>query len=64
MKTYTYTIFLRHPTTQDIQHGTISLESDGYLDWATLFKRLQGLYDIQSGYILLGMQIVEVADTI
>ena len=64
MKTYTYTVFLRHPETKETQHGTIQLDcEDGYLDCHELFVRLTSekiKNDLYAGYTLIAIQIVSV----
>ena len=64
MKTYTYTVFLRHPETKETQHGNIQFDcEDGYLDCHELFKRMTSekiKNDLYAGYTLIGMQIVSV----
>ena len=64
MKTYTYMMFLRHPVTGEIQQGTIEIDSDGeYLDFHEVLRKLNLEHNLQyfeKGYILIGMNIVDV----
>jgi len=62
MKEYTYCLFMRHPETTEIQHGTITITHDGYLDVHSLMRYLSTCKELVSGYTLLGMQVVTVED--
>lgn len=64
-KEYTYVIFLRCPKTSKVQHGTFSVEHDGFMDWSKLFALLSSskLEDkFNSGYTLISLQVVSVED--
>lgn len=64
MLTYTYALFLRHPETGEVQHGTISFDSNTPESWDNLIERLHTSEtirkDLAKGYTLLGLNIVTV----
>ena len=65
MKTYTYTLFLRHPKTKEVQYGTVQIDSESFMDFYELLGRLKSSEinkAFASGYILIAMQIVDVED--
>lgn len=65
MLKYTYALFLRHPETGEVQHGTISIDSDTSVSWDNLIESLHTSEvirkDLAKGYTLLGLNIVTVA---
>lgn len=65
MKTYTYTVFLRHPKTKETQHGIVEFDHEGFMDCHALFEKLANSEairaDLNSGYTLITMQIVSVS---
>lgn len=66
MKTYEYTVFLRNPETKETQHGIVEFDHDGFMDCHDLFEKLANSEvikaDLNSGYTLIAMQIVDVKD--
>lgn len=65
MKTYTYTLFLRHPQTKVVQYGTIQIDSESFMDFYELLESLKSSEiseAIASGYTLIAMQIVDVEE--
>lgn len=66
MKTYTYAVFLRNPETKEVQHGTIEIDHDGFIDCHLLFEKMTSKKikkDLNNGYTLISMQIVSVEDS-
>ena len=66
MKTYTYTLFLRHPQTKEVQYGNIEIDSEGFVDFYELLENLKSSEiskAFATGYTLIAMQIVDVEET-
>ena len=63
MKTYTYTLFLRHPQTKEVQYGNIEIDSEGFMDFYELLENLKSSEINACGYTLIAMQIVDVEGT-
>ena len=66
MKTYTYTLFLRHPQTKEAQYGTIQIDSESFMDFYELLENLKSSEFSEAfavGYTLIAMQIVDVGET-
>lgn len=63
-KTYTYMVFLRNPTTKDVQQGTIEIDSDGeFLDFHELIAKIsldKNMSEFNTGHTLIGFNIVSV----
>jgi hypothetical protein len=66
MKRYKYAVFLRHPVTKDVQHGTIEFDADGeYMDFSELVRKLnmeQNICKFNEGHTLIGLNIVSVEE--
>ena len=65
MKTYTYSLFLRHPKTKEVQYGNIEIDSESFMDFYELMDKLKSSEinkAFASGYTLIAMQIVDVED--
>ena len=65
MKTYTYTLFLRHPKTKEVKYGNIEIDSESFMDFYELLDKLKSSEinkSVDSGYALIAMQIVDVED--
>ena len=62
MKTYTYQVFLRCPNTGEVQYGKVQFDSDGFMSFKDLLKRLsseQNIKAFKDGYTLIGMDVVD-----
>ena len=68
MKTYTYQVFLRHPDTKEVQHGTIQFTSDGdFMDFHELLDKVtleKNRAAFNKGHTLIGMNIVSVKENV
>lgn len=63
MKTYKYAIFLRDAESGEVQHGTFEVDSEGFLNFGDLLKKLQESrphLDFKFKYTLIGVQIISV----
>lgn len=60
-KTYTYCLFLKHPTTNDCKVHHVEVDSDGeHLSVNELLFKLSNFKDLESDYTLFGMNIINV----
>lgn len=58
MLTYTYHLFLRNPKTGECKVQDISVDSDGYMDANTLFKKLEANPEqFEEGFTVVGLNV-------